>query len=263
MLVAGASSSMDWWDEEFCRALAAGDATSGPRRVLRYDLRDTGQSETVPPGAAEYTGNELLGDLAALIEHADAAPAHVVGLSLGGGLVQQLALRRPELLATITLMSTTPGGPGSALAASLPPPTPELMQSFASEPKPVDETDPDAVGDSFVEMERLFSGSIPVDEVRIRRIAAAAAARTRSLRSAESHWSLADGPGARSDLDSITLPTLVIHGAQDPLFPLAHGERLAGVIPGARLVVVPGMGHQNPPPPSWPQIVGELLRHTA
>jgi len=263
VLVAGASSSMDWWDEDFCLALAAGDAASGPRRVIRYDLRDTGQSETVAPGAAEYTGTDLLEDLVALIEHADAAPAHVVGLSLGGGLVQQLALRRPELLASITLMSTTPGGPGSADAAELPPPTPELLASFESGDAPTDPSDPEPAVSAVVATERLFSGGIPVDEERVRRIARISLARTDSPRSAENHWTLGSGSGERTDIEAIEVPTLVLHGSEDPLFPVEHGRRLAERIPGARLVVVPGMGHQNPPPPAWPQVVAEIVSHTA
>ena len=253
VLVAGGASPMDWWDEEFCLLLAAGDAVSGPRRVIRYDLRDTGQSETVAPGAAGYTGSDLVDDLAALIEFAEAAPAHVVGLSLGGALVQRLALRRPELLASVTLMSTTPVGDAGV---ALPPPTAQLT----AEPPAVDWADPEAVGAAFVDAERLYSGTIPVDENRIRRIAAAFLARSSSPASAENHWMIADGPEPRTG--PITLPTLVVHGSHDPLFPLPHGERLAELIPGSRLVVVPGVGHQNPPPPAWPQIVGEILRHS-
>jgi pimeloyl-ACP methyl ester carboxylesterase len=266
VLVAGASSSMDWWDEAFCALLAAGDAASGPRRVVRYDLRDTGESETVALGEAAYTGDDLVDDLGALIEHLDAAPAHVVGLSMGGGLAMQLALRRPELLASIALMSTSPGG-RTGQGDELPPPIPRLQAAFASmgaasgddsDGSPV-VVDPVA---AIVDSERLFSGSIPVDEERVARIGRAVLARTSSPRSSENHWALESGPGAREDLESIAVPTLVVHGSEDPLFPLAHGERLAARIPGASLLVVPGMGHQNPPPPTWAQLVPALLAHT-
>jgi len=259
ILVAGASSSMDWWDDAFCLLLAAGDPASGPRRVIRYDLRDTGQSETVPRGQARYTGSDLVDDLGALVEHLDAGPVHLVGLSMGGGLAQQLALRRPGLLATITLMSTTPG----STAGELPPPTPELSASFGIEVPETDWADAEAVGQAFIDVERQFSGTIRVDEERIRRIAAQVRRRTDSPRSSENHWAIADGDGMRADITAIRLPTLVVHGSHDPLFPLPHGERLAQLIPGARLVVVPSMGHQNPPPPTWPQIVAALLEHTA
>jgi len=280
VLVAGGASSMDWWDEEFCRQLAAGPVAAAaavatatatadrPRRVVRYDLRDTGQSETVAPGQARYTGSDLVDDLAALIEHLHAAPAHVVGLSMGGALVQRLALRRPELLASVTLVSTTSiGGSDSPL----PPPVARLAASFDADPPVTDWSDPRSVAEAALEAERLYSGSIPVDEVRIRRIATAALARTGSPASADNHWSIDDGPASdaasASATDTVTpahaLPTLVIHGSDDPLFPLPHGVNLAESIDGARLVVVPGMGHQFPPPPTWPQIVEAIRRHTA
>jgi len=118
------------------------------------------------------------------------------------------------------------------------------------------------VGAAAVDSEQLYSGSIPVDASRIRRIAAIARARTTSPLSANNHSSLSEGPGLRTDITSISVPTLVVHGSEDPLFPLAHGEMIAELIPGARLVVVSGLGHQFPPPPAWPQIVDEILRHT-
>jgi pimeloyl-ACP methyl ester carboxylesterase len=259
VLVAGAASSMDWWDDSFCQLLANGNNTSGPRRVFRYDYRDTGQSETVPPGDASYTGSDLIDDLAAFIEYLGVPHTHVVGLSLGGALTQQLALERPELLGSISLLSTSPI---SAQAHPLPPPAERLAASFGASAPETDWTNPSFVGDVFVESEKLFSGSIPVDEDRIRHIATVALSRTDSPASAANHWSLEEGTGLRTDIESITVPTLVIHGSDDPLFPLPHGERLAQLIPGARLVVVPGMGHQFPPPPVWPQVVGEILAHT-
>ena len=268
VLVAGGASAMEWWDIAFCERLAAGDATSGTRCVVRYDLRDTGQSQTAPPGEAEYTGSDLVDDLAALVGHVSARPAHVAGLSMGGAIVQRLALRRPELVATITLMSTTPIG---GVDTPLPPPAARITAGVdeASVDDPDDEAsvaahdDATAVADAFVAAERLYSGSIPVDEARIRRIAAAIVGRSGPPTSADNHWLIADGPQATTDIAAITAPTLVRHGSDDPLFPLPPGEALAATIPGARLSIVPGMGHQFPPPPTWPQIVDELLRHTA
>jgi len=272
ILVAGGASSMDWWDDAFCELLAAGDEHSGRRRVIRYDFRDTGQSETVKPGTATYTGRDLVDDLAALAQyvlaepdpdpdpdHDPAGPIHLVGLSMGGALVQRFALLHPELIATITLMSTTPIGDTTIW---LPPPTASIAASFTAEQPSIDPSDVAAVADAAIDVERLYSGSIPVDEDRIRRIATSAISRTSSPASANNHWMIADGPG-RADVTSIVTPTLVIHGSEDPMFPLPHGEHLAELIPGARLVVVPGMGHQFPPPPAWPLVVDEILEHTA
>jgi pimeloyl-ACP methyl ester carboxylesterase len=264
ILVAGAASSMDWWDDAFCELLAAGDAHRGRRRVIRYDFRDTGQSETVEPGAATYTGRDLVDDLAALAqyvltEHDTDGSIHLVGLSMGGALVQRFALLHPELIATITLMSTTPIGDTTT---PLPPPTARIAASFSAEQPSIDASGDAVMAEAAVEGERLYSGSIPIDEDRIRQIATSALSRTSSPASANNHWMIADGPG-REDVTSIVAPTLVIHGSEDPMFPLPHGKHLAELIPGARLVVVPGMGHQFPPPPSWPLIVDEILGHTA
>ena len=64
-------------------------------------------------------------------------------------------------------------------------------------------------------------------------------------------------------VSAITAPTLVLHGTEDPLFPIGHGEALAAEIPGARLVALPGVGHQMPPPAVWDVVVPEILAHTA
>jgi len=193
VLVAGGASSMDWWDDEFCALLAAGDARSGPRRVVRFDFRDTGQSETVPPGTAEYTGGDLVDDIAALIEHLHATPAHVVGLSMGGALVQRLALARPELLASVTLMATTAIG---GVDGPLPPPTAALAASFDDGTPETDWGDPEAIVAATIDAEHLYSGTIPVDENRVRRITAATLARTESPASADTTGRFRTDPSA-------------------------------------------------------------------
>lgn len=253
VLVPGASSTRDWWDDEFCELLAAGG-----RHVIRYDLRDTGGSTTVPAGSANYTHRDLFDDLVALIETRDAAPAHLVGLSMGGGLAQQVAMLRPDLLATVTLVSTSAGDTGGE---QLPPPD-ARFQEAGPEASP-DWSDTEAVGDYWVASERLFAGDIPVDEDRVRRIGVRATQRSIDPEASSNHWSLETGEGLRDDIESIGVPTLIMHGTADPLFPYPHAEHLHRRIPGSRLVPIPGMGHQFPPPPTWDLVVGELLRHTA
>jgi pimeloyl-ACP methyl ester carboxylesterase len=274
VLVPGASSASDWWDDTFCEALAAGG-----HRVVRYDLRDTGRSTTRPLGRADYTGDDLVNDLAALIRSLDLAPAHVVGLSLGGGLAQQLAIAHPGTVASLTLMSTSPGGDG------LPAMSPELAASFEAQSEPADDVDPSDAGDpsasdasksdasksdasdreahfrSTIADEMRFGGMIPVDEQRIRRIADRVFDRSLDLRAGANHMGIPAASGTRTQLADITAPTLVVHGTADPLFPLAHGEALAREIPDARLLPVPGLGHQFPPPETWDLIVPALLEH--
>ena len=105
LLIAGASSSMDWWEKGFCERLA-----SGHRSVIRYDLRDTGRSVTYEPGAPPYTLGDLADDAAGVLAALDVASAHVVGMSMGGGVAQVLALDHPDRVASLALIATSPSG---------------------------------------------------------------------------------------------------------------------------------------------------------
>ena len=143
LLVAGQCQSMTWWDEEFCRRLAAVG-----RFVVRYDHRDTGRSSTDPAGRPTYTGRDLVMDPLRLLDEIGAGRAHVVGLSAGGGIAQQLALTHPDRLASLTLIDTSPAT--ATARAELPPPTSALLRTF-EDPQPApDWSDRDAVIDHRV-----------------------------------------------------------------------------------------------------------------
>jgi pimeloyl-ACP methyl ester carboxylesterase len=260
LLVSGAAAAMDWWDDELCARLA-----DGGRHVVRYDHRDTGQSSTGRPGAPAYDGWQLGRDCAALIRSLDAGPVHLVGVSMGGGIGQLLALRHPELVASLALLSTTAAG--GVDTADLPGPSPEVSASFESPPPEPDWADVDSYVEWVVASARTYSGTIPLDEPRVRAVAAGIHARSHDVAAAGNHWLAVGGDdeGRDEPLDvrRIAAPTLVVHGAEDPLFPLPHGEALAAAIPGATLLVVPGMGHEVPPPETWDLVVPALLRHTA
>src|SRR6266568_1308435 len=95
LLISGMSSSMDWWDEEFCARLAA-----GPRFVIRYDHRDTGQSSRCPPGAPSYTGDDLAADAIGVLDALGIRAAHLAGISMGGAIAQRLAVEHPARVAS-------------------------------------------------------------------------------------------------------------------------------------------------------------------
>jgi pimeloyl-ACP methyl ester carboxylesterase len=261
VLVAGAAASMDWWDVELCEQLAAGG-----RHVVRYDHRDTGRSTTGRPGEPVYDAAQLDRDCVRLIESLATGPVHLVGESMGGGIAQVIALRRPDLVRSLTLISTSPVG--GDVGDDLPGPTPEAAAYFQSPPPDPDWSDPGSYADWLVHAETTFAGSIPADDARLRALAATVFSRSRELAAANNHWLVVGSESDREsqeelfDVRRITTPTLVIHGSADPLFPLPHGEALAEAIPGARLVVVPGMGHQVPPPDTWDVVVPALLQHT-
>ena len=153
LLIYGAAGSMDWWDAEFCRRLAAGG-----RLVIRYDHRDTGRSVSYPPGAPGYTGPDLVDDAVGLIDVLAGGRAHVIGLSMGGGIAQYLAVEHADRVATLILMSTSPGGPGGPDHPDLPPMADRLRAAFADPAADPDWTDRDAVVEYLVASERPFHG---------------------------------------------------------------------------------------------------------
>ena len=240
-----------------CRRLA-----DRGRLVVRYDQRDTGRSTSYPPGAPGYTGADLGSDAVAVLDGLGIVRAHVVGLSMGGGIAQYLALEHRDRLATLTLMSTSPIDPR---IQGLPGMTPELRATFAEERPEPDWRDRDAVIDYIVEGERPYAGPGNLDEPRLRAIAGRVFDRSNDIAaSMTNHFLL--------DQDSLTHPrlgrlaghpTLVVHDTADPLFPLAHGRALADAIPGAQLVELDDVGHQLPRPHTWERLVDTLIEHTA
>ncbi|MCS5731800.1 alpha/beta fold hydrolase [Herbiconiux moechotypicola] len=257
VLVPGASSASDWWDPGFCSALS-----SRGHRVVRYDLRDTGESTTRPPGSPDYGGDDLVADLRGLVAVLGRGPAHVAGLSMGGALAQQLAAEHPGSVASLTLLSTTAIDPSDP-AEELPGITPELEEYFevlAERPAPADR---ESAFRAALADERAFGGTLPIDVDRLRAISDSVFDRSVDLAAAGNHGMLGGSESERPRLARVVAPTLVVHGTEDPLFPLEHGRSLARRIRGARLLEVPGLGHQFPPPPSWDVIVPGILRHVA
>ena len=257
LLVHGAAAAMDWWDVEFCTRLA-----EGGRHVVRYDHRDTGESTTGEPGKPTYDAGQLHRDCEGLIEALDVGPVHLVGLSMGGGIAQAVALRRPDLVRTLTLIDTSAVG---GIDAALPGPSPTLDESFANPPSDPDWTDLDSYADWVVATNRPYAGAKGLDEAHARSVAATIHARSHDPSAANNHWLVVGDDGDEDeplDVRRITAPTLVLHGTDDPLFPLPHGEALAGAIPGATFLALPGAGHEAPPPETWDVVVPALLEHT-
>ena len=255
LLIAGAEFSMDWWEDELCERLAA-----GRRYVIRYDFRDTGQSVTYEPGAPGYDGADLTADAVGVLDALGVERAHVVGMSMGGGIAQELALEHRSRVATLTLISTSFAVPRSADQPPLPPSAPELAEPV---PEP-DWSDREAVVDYILERLRPYRGSLQVDGERQRELVERVVDRTVNIESTlKNHSLIHGGEPVRGRLSDLNVPTLVLHGTEDPAFPLGHGEALAEEIPGARLLVLEGVGHELPPRPTWDRVVPAILEHTA
>jgi pimeloyl-ACP methyl ester carboxylesterase len=259
LLIGGAGSSMDWWEDEFCQRLA-----SGGRCVIRYDSRDTGESVTYPAGAPGYTGADLAADALGVLDALGLRTAHLVGISMGGGLAQRIAVDHPDRVESLVLISTTlafPGGPG---LSQLPPMSEDLRTYFAAPPPEPDWSDRTAVIEYLVDLDRRFSAPGYFDEPHVRRLVERIVDRSRDMAASMTNpWRIDEGPPPRGGAGEVTAPTLVVHGTADPLFPFGHAEALAGAIPDAALLPLPGVGHQMPPRPVWPTLIPAILRHTA
>jgi pimeloyl-ACP methyl ester carboxylesterase len=239
LLIAGAAASMLWWPAGLCARLAARG-----RYVIRYDNRDTGRSTAYPPGRPGYAMTDLAADTVGILDALGVDRAHVLGQSWAGGIAVTVAVDHASRVASLTLLSTSTG------AAGLPPPT----LSRPAEPTS------DIVED-IVRAARAYSGGSPYfDEDATRALVRADVARTRDVAALlRNHYAMeVDAPVRFAD---VTVPTLVLHGDLDPVFPLAHGEAVRDAVPGARLVVLRGAGHDLPEA-LWDDFVAALTGHT-
>jgi pimeloyl-ACP methyl ester carboxylesterase len=249
LLIPGTGSSMDWWEDGFCAALAAGG-----RFVIRYDPRDTGQSVHYPVGHPDYGSRELVGDAIGLLDAYGVGSACLLGISAGGAQAQLAGLDHPDRVGALVLVSTF--GPG----LDGPPVDPALADYFAQAAEP-DWSDVDAVIDSQVGYVRaLAARSVPFDEAGTRALVTRALGRTLDVRASLTNHELArdDREPWGAQLGSLRMPTLVVHGEEDPLFPIGHGEALARTIPGATLLRLPVVGHEFPSR-AWPVVVPAVL----
>ncbi|TDU80066.1 alpha/beta fold hydrolase [Streptomyces sp. KS 21] len=253
LLIMGLGASMLWWEEGFCRMLA-----DGGRFVIRYDHRDTGRSVTYEPGRPGYTGADLVGDAARVLDAHGIPAAHVVGVSAGGALAQLLALHYADRVLSLVLISTSSAAP---VGRELPSPTEEFMR-FVSDAH-VDWSDGDSAIDYQVGYTRVLAGGRrPFDEAAARSLVRRDVERARDFTAARNHDSLPNGELPPAPLSSIAAPTLVIHGTADPMFPLRHGEALVEQIPEAGLLVLEDAGH-GVDRADWATIVPAILEHTA
>jgi len=208
--------------------------------VVRYDLRDSGQSTTADPDAPTYTLRDLAADAAALAETLGGRPAHLAGIGVSGMVAQVAALDHPGAFSALTLVGTRAVAPGPP-DADLPDHDQAVMSRLFARAMP-DWTDRGAVA-QFAAAGAEVLGD---DPVAARSVAARVWDRTPgttpSVQLANQlgmvFRSLDCTPRWRERLPGIGLPTLVVHGRRDPFFPPGNGEAIAREIPGARLLVL-------------------------
>jgi pimeloyl-ACP methyl ester carboxylesterase len=218
------------WPDALCERLAAGG-----RRVVRYDLRDSGESTTANPKAPAYTLRDLAADAAALADALGGGPAHLAGIGVGGMVAQVAALDHPGALSALTLAGTRAVAPGRP-DDDLPDHDQATMSLLFAHPMP-DWADRQSVAE-FAAARAEILGDDPV-AARIWDRTPGTAPRVQMANQMSMVFSkLNCKPRWRERLPEIEVPTLVVHGRRDPFFPVGNGEAIAREIPRARLLVL-------------------------
>ncbi|HLX49472.1 MAG TPA: alpha/beta hydrolase [Streptosporangiaceae bacterium] len=234
VLLAGGPTILSW-PGALCERLAAGG-----RRVVRYDLRDSGESTTANPQAPAYTLRSLAADAAALADALGGGPAHLAGIGVGGMVAQVAVLDHPGAFSALTLVSTRAVAPGPP-DDDLPGHDQEAMSALFARPMP-DWADREAVAEFAAAGAEILGD----DPVAARATAARIWDRTPgtapSVQMANQMGMvfprLDCTPRWRERLPEIKVPTLVVHGRRNRFFPVGNGEAIAREIPGARLLVL-------------------------
>ena len=262
LLVMGLGMQLIHWDLELCELLVERGF-----HVIRFDNRDAGHSTKIDapvPDArramiglrvdAPYLLRDMADDAIALLDHLGIDAAHVVGASMGGMIAQEIAIRHPERVLSLTsIMSTTGerrvGRPKLRVWSLLLRQAPRQKQGFI---------------EHFLRVFKVIgSRGFPFDEERIRKLAGETYERDHDPAGTGRQLAAIMASGDRTAaLSSVRVPTTVIHGRDDPLVPFRGGRATAEAIPDARLIAVPGMGHDLPRE-VWPQVVDAVAQNAA
>jgi pimeloyl-ACP methyl ester carboxylesterase len=251
LLVMGLGTQMIGWTEPFCEAVV-----ERGHHVIRFDNRDVGLSTKFEnaqydnaiqalqkgragqPVEAPYLLRDMAADAIGLLDHLHIERAHIVGASMGGMIVQSMAIEAPERVQSLTSIMSHTGEKG------LRPPTPEAMQVLMT-PAPAGR---DAVIAQALETWKIIgSPGFPFDEARIRDRAQRSYDRCFHPAGTERQLVAITASGSRREaLEQLDVPTLVIHGEDDPLVPVEGGRATLEAIPGAKGLFIEGMGHDMP-----------------
>ena len=249
LLVMGLGGPMTWWDRELCVQLAGQGF-----HVIRYDNRDTGRSSRVAApvrrdqlvrafatgrASTPYTMSTLSDDAFGLMDHLGLDSAHVVGVSMGGMIVQTMTIEHPARVRSLTTIMSTTGRRSVGWQH------PGLLPVLLRPVRPGRE----AYAESSLTMWRLIgSPGYPRDDDETRALAGAAYDRGVSAAGAlRQMLAILTQPNRSERLHAVGVPTLVIHGLADKMVHVSGGRATAAAVPGAELLLVVGMGHDLPP----------------
>jgi pimeloyl-ACP methyl ester carboxylesterase len=265
LLIMGLGAQMILWDDEFCQQLA-----SRGFRVIRFDNRDIGKSSKLTGGKplrplellklrflkipveAPYRLRDMAADTTGLMDALGIKSAHLVGASMGGMIAQEIAILFPQRVRSLTSIMSTTGNP------KVPPPTREAGAMLMAPP-------PKTKEEFLIRFAQTWKvlrvGHFPLDEAKDRERAMRVFERGLNPAGVGRQLRAILASGSRKErLHSVKAPTLVIHGTVDPLVRPEGGKDTAASIPGAKLMMVDGMGHAIPIP-MWPQIIDAIDKH--
>ena len=253
VLIMGLGMQLVAWHEDFVQSLV-----NRGFRVIRFDNRDIGLSENFDrlgmpnlavaalkhtvgwPVSSPYALADMANDTAALLDVMGIPRAHICGASMGGMISQQLALRHPDRVKSLTLMMTSSG------SRRLPQPAMRVRTAMLS--RPDDPKDFDSIVSHYVSIYKLIgSPGYPAgDEWLTKRLSMSVQRSYRPRGTVRQLTAIAADGDRSSLLPRIKAPTQVLHGLADPLVPVEAGRQLASLIPGAKLDLIDGMGHDLP-----------------
>ena len=257
LLLMGLSYQMIEWDDDLCALIADRGFW-----VTRFDNRDVGLStkletlgtpdlKTMLAGTATppYSLDDMADDAVGILETLGVGAAHVVGVSMGGMIAQLIAIHHQERVLSLTSIMSTVGGPNVVQAE------PSVGAALLAPPG---RTRKERVEQSLANRRLIFGTGMPFDEDRARRKAERAVDRCFYPDGVRRQIAaIFAAPDRTAALGELTTPTLVIHGENDPLVPPANGRQTEAALPGAQLIMVPGMGHALPEQ-VWPQLVDAI-----
>src|SRR6184192_2583173 len=265
LLIMGLGAQMIHWDDDFCRQLATRGFC-----VIRFDNRDIGKSSHLSGGkrltplellklrffripvAATYRLLDMAKDTVGLMDVLGIKSAHLVGASMGGMIAQEVAISFPVRVRSLTSIMSTTGNP------KVPPPTREAAAMLMAPPPATREE----YFERFAKTWKILRvGSFPEDEALDRSRAERTFERGLNPAGVGRQLRAILASGSRKErLRAVKAPTLVIHGTVDPLVRAEAGKDTAASVPGAKLVMIEGMGHALPIP-MWPQIIDAIDKH--
>ena len=267
LLIIGFGCQLLYWDEQLCRQLA-----ERGHHVIRFDNRDTGLSSKIEEAGLPdivqaieaqikgeavkppYTIEDMADDAVGLLNALGIEKAHICGMSMGGFIAQAIAINHPAKTLSLTSIYSKTGDPTE------PQVKPEVRELLMA-PPPLER---EPYIEHMLNLWRAITGpGFPLDDAWGRQLAADTYDRAfYPPGAARQFMAILTQKNRKTELGSVTIPALVIHGSEDPVVPVGCGQNTAQAIPGAKLLIIEGMGHDLPHGGAWPQIVDAIVDHT-